>query len=35
MIEERTGRKVLVHTEPDTLSAYGAALFARDTARAV
>ena len=35
MIEERTGRKVLVHSEPDVLSAYGAALFALGRARTV
>jgi predicted CoA-substrate-specific enzyme activase len=32
MLAERLGRGVLVHERPDMLSAYGAALYARDTA---
>ena len=32
MLEERLGRAVLVHTDPDVLSAYGAALYALDVA---
>jgi activator of 2-hydroxyglutaryl-CoA dehydratase len=30
MLEERLGRAVFVHRDPDILSAYGAALYALD-----